>query len=163
MPITLFPGRSCRVSFRPTVAVGEAILTDQNTINAEPGSKIIVQIGGKSHHVAVVATTKIHDLANRDNVILHGAMQNATGRFRRISETRYRLNKAMGTPKARFSLAAILISIVLGAGTSINASQHGASSAQACTGLRCVTTPTWFLMAGSAAAALVAWTRDNIL
>lgn len=163
MPITLFPGRSCRVSFRPTVAVGEAILTDQNTINAEPDSKIIVQIGGKSHYVVVVATTQINNLANRDNVILHGAMQNATGRFRRISEARYRLNKAFGTRKAQVSFLAIIISIGAGAFGSINAAQHAASSAQACTGLKCVTTPTWFLMALSAASALVAWTRDNIL
>lgn len=163
MPITLFPGRPCSISFRPTVAAGEAILTEKNTINAEAGSKIIVQTGGKTHFLTVAATTQINDLANRDNVILHGASQSATGRFRPVSEARYRLHKAMGTSKARFSLAAILLSIGIGAGTSINAAQHSASSAQACTGLGCVTTPTWILMGCSAAAALVAWIRDNIL
>lgn len=163
MLTTLFPGRACSISFRPTVAEGEAILTDQNTINAETGSKILVQIGSKVYFLTVAGTTKINDLINRDNVIVHGTIQTATGRFRRVSETRYRLYKAMGTKKARISLVAILLSIGIAAATSVNAAQHGASSAQACTGLRCVTTPTWILMGFSAAAALFGWAKDNVL
>jgi hypothetical protein len=69
----------------------------------------------------------------------------------------------MGTRKARLSLAAILVSIALAAATSINAAQRGPSSAQACTGLNCVNTPTWILMACSAAAALFGWVKDNVL
>ncbi|MEG9438825.1 hypothetical protein JAO29_22030 [Edaphobacter sp. HDX4] len=162
--LTLFPGRECSISFRPSVAEGDAILTDQNTINAETGSKIFVQVGSKTYYVAVTATTKINNLINRDNVILHGSMVSAApGRFRRVSETRYRLFKAMGTRKAKISLVAILLSIGLGTATSINASQHGASSAKPCTGFSCVTTPTWILMGFSAAAALFGWTKDNVL
>jgi hypothetical protein len=145
------------------VAEGDAILTDKNTINAETGSKIMVQIGSKAYYLTVAGTTTITDLINRDNVILHGAMQPATGRFRRISESRYRLYRAMGTKKARISLFAILLSIGIAAATSINAAQHGASSAQACSGLKCVTTPTWILMGFSAAAALFGWAKDNVL
>jgi hypothetical protein len=163
MLTSIFPGRPCSVSFRPTVAEGEAVLTEKNTINAEVGSKITVQIGSKTHYLTVVATTQIVNLANRDNVILHGTVQAVTGRFRRISENRYRFYRALGTRKARLSLAAILLSIGLAAATSINAAQHGASSAQACTGLKCVTTPTWILMGFSAAAALFGWAKDNVL
>jgi len=163
MAITLFPGRGCSIAFRSTVAQGEAVLTEKNTINAEVGSKIVVQVGNKAYYLTVASLTNINNLANRDNIILHGATQTATGRFRRISETRYRLYKAMGTSKARISLVAILLSVGIGAATSINASQHGASSAQPCTGFGCVTTPTWILMSFSAAAALFGWAKDNVL
>jgi hypothetical protein len=163
MPITLFPGRPCSISFRPTVAEGNAVLTGKNTIEAEAGSKIAVQVGGKTLYLTVVETMNINDLANRDNVILHGPPQSTIGRFRRISENRYRLYRAMGTKKARISLVAILLSIGIAAATSINAAQHGASSAQACSGLKCVTTPTWILMSFSAAAALFGWAKDNVL
>lgn len=163
MPITLFPGRACRISFRPDVADGEVVLTDKNTINAEPGSKIVVRIGSKKYFLTVAKTTTIHDLINRDNIILHGTTQSETGRFAHVSETRYRLYKAMGTRKARISLFAILLSVGLGAATSINASQHGASSAQACTGFKCVTTPTWILMAFAAGSGLFGWAKDNVL
>lgn len=163
MLTTLFPGRACRISFRADVPEGEAVLTEKNTINAEPGSKIVVRIGSRKYLLTVARTTTINDLNNRDNVILHGAMQSATGRFAPVSETRYRLYKAMGTRKARISLFAILLSVGLGTATSINASQHGPSSSQACTGLKCVTTPTWILMGFAAASGLFGWAKDNVL
>jgi len=160
---TLFPGRECHVFFRADVAEGEAVLTEANTINAESGSKIVVQVRNKSYYLTVVKTTSISDLTNRDNIILHGATDSVTGIFRRVSERRYRLYRAMGTKKARISLFAILLSVGIGAATSINAAQHGASSSLPCTGMGCVTTPTWILMGFSAASALFGWAKDNVL
>lgn len=163
MPITLFPGRDCSISFRADVADGEATVTEKNTINAEVNSKILVQVGSKSYYLLVAKTTKITDLANRDNVILHGTSQSETGRYRRVSERRYRLSKALGSRKARASLFALCLSVALAAGASINAAQHGASSAQACSGLQCVSTPTWILMGLSAVAAIFGWFKDNVI
>lgn len=161
--INLFPGRECRISFRPDVADGDAILTGDNTINAQKDSKILIQVGSKNYYLNVAKTTKITELANRDNVILHGAVQSETGRFRRISETRYRLHKAMGSTKARTSFVALLLSVLLAAGASVNAAQHGASAAQACSGLRCVSNFTWILMGLSAVSAIFGWFKDNVL
>jgi len=163
MPITLFPGRACRISFRADVADGEAVVTEKNTIEAEVNSKILVQVGSKSYYLLVAKRTEITDLANRDNVILHGTIQSETGRYRRISETRYRLSKALGSRKARASLVALFFSVALAAWASINAAQHSASSAQACSGLRCVSTGTWILIGLSAGAAIFGWFKDNVI
>jgi hypothetical protein len=161
--LTLFPGRPCRISFRPDVAEGEAILTESNTIDAQVDSKILVQIGSKSHYLVVTKTTQIQNLANRDNIVIHGSIQSETGLFRQISERRYRLNKALGSRKARASLAALVLSVALAASASVNAAQHGASSAPACSGLHCVSKFTWVLIGLSAVAAIFGWFKDNVL
>lgn len=154
--ITLFPGRACDISFRTTTPEGVAVLTDKNSAGAEADSKILLRTGRKSYYLTVSIIPN-HDLRFRDTITTYGPVNSQSGRYQKISDNRYRLHKALGTSKAKWSLPATVLSVASAAGASIKAAQHSG-----CSGLGCVSGVAWFLIALSGASAIFAWGKDNL-
>lgn len=157
---SLFPGRPCEVSFRPTVSEGKAVVPLNNTILAKAGSKVKVTVGGKAYYLSV-ELSKATSEAARDNIQINGPNNTGRGQFERISKFRYRSQKIRENPKAGLSLVLTACSILSAAAATISSSQHSQSTVTPCSGLKCVTPLSWGLIGIAALSAVISWWKDN--
>lgn len=157
----IFPGRACEVSFRPSVAEGEVILTAKNSVPAVAGAHLRVTVEGKRYYLtATIVAAGSPDAY--DNIQIRGPVATKDGRMELVSERRFKLHKALHTPKSRASLFATILSVLSAAGAAVNSAQHASTVVIACTGLRCVSPISWLLVILSAISAGVAWWKDNL-
>ena len=154
-------GQACNVSVRPgEVPVGSARLTDRNSLMLEEDAKIRLRAGGNTLFLKVMKPVNCTDDRDRDNITIGQPIGGGrVGFYKPVSSATFSLNKAFGTKKAKWSIAAVTVSIVSAAAASIVAATKDCHNGIACVGE--VRPLTWGLVALAAFASIVAWCKDN--
>lgn len=154
-------GQACNVSVRSDeVPIGSARLTDRNSLALEENANICLRVGGNTLFLKVMKPVNCTDDRDRDNITIGQPIGGETiGFYKRISSATFSLHRAFGTKKAKWSLAAVSVSIVSAAAASIFAATKDCHDGLACVGE--VRPLTWGLVALAAFASIVAWCKDN--